>query len=142
MNSEKENASPANQIIGQIIRNSEDSTNLIFTITNLSNEDILVPRELGSRGNAITFSLPSGNPSRFKNPNGSVGIPKAIKPNEQFSYQINNYEYFMLTLSTIERDQPGWFVLHWTMERENINESILVYYDYDLILKGLNELDD
>jgi len=63
MNSEKENASPANQIIGQIIRNSEDSTNLIFTITNLSNEDILVPRELGSRGNAITFSLPSGNPS-------------------------------------------------------------------------------
>jgi len=48
----------------------------------------------------------------------------------------------MLTLSTIERDQPGWFILHWTMERENINESILVYYDYDLILKGLNELDD
>jgi len=127
-----------NEFKGEIIRSIEDTTNLIFTVTNLTTKEIRIPKELGSWGNALSFTLPSGLPSQFKNPNGSIGIPYILQPNENFSYQINNYEHFMITLSSIEKDQPGWFTLHWKMDKLNINESISIYYDYEKIRKNLD----
>ena len=128
-----------NKIKGTINRSLSDSTTLIFSLKNVTQEEFNIPKELGAVGNEISFILPSGKSSKFKNPNGSWGQPHVLKVGEEFSYYIPNYEYFMLTNPNIERDESGWFTLHWKMEHFSISESIKIYYDYEAVRKKLDK---
>ena len=141
INKESQQIPLAQEIItGEIIRGVKDTTHLTLLINNNTTERIQVPPSLGTYLNPITFTTPSGQPSKFGDGGGgSACNPKALLPGESYFYEIGNYEHFLLKLSSnIEQDQVGWFTLHWTMEYLDIKESISIYYDREEVIKNLD----
>ena len=135
-----QNLSIEKVVSGEIIRDQVDTTHVSLLIHNNTDKSVNVPNFFDTGLSTITFTTPSGHLSKCKLCCGT-SCPYIVLPaTESHAYEIPNTEHFMLLLgSSIEREEVGWFTLHWTNERFNIKESISIYFDYETARRNLDK---